>query len=161
MLRRLRKISAPLASRSRSWRYANLSLLLHLRHTSLVHSNRRPLGALANLHHLLQGGRGGDSQPLGEPLQHYRPYHSLLVRLISDRQLQSKPGASDWGQDTCLSTYCDLAQFHHKPGALPDRGRHTGFARHNVSPAAPAGELGRYTASVFACQWTTSHVSSA
>jgi hypothetical protein len=80
---------------------------------------------------------------------------------MADRQLQSKTSDTDLVRDACLSAFCDLAQFRHKPGALPDRGRHTGFARHNVSPAAPAGELGRYTASVFACQWTTSHVSSA
>ena len=36
-----------------------------------------------------------------------------------------------------------VAAFIAEPGAAPDRGRHPGFARHKVSPAAPAGELGR------------------
>lgn len=30
-----------------------------------------------------------------------------------------------------------------EPGAAPDRGRMTGFARHPALAAAPAGELGR------------------
>ena len=39
-----------------------------------------------------------------------------------------------------------VAAFIAEPNAAPDRGRHPGFARHKVSRAAPAGELGRSAA---------------
>ena len=72
----------------------------------------------ADLHCLRQRARGGDSQALGELLQQDRPYHSLLARLMEDRQLQSKLSDSDLVQDTCLSAYCDFAQFRHQTRRL-------------------------------------------
>jgi RNA polymerase sigma-70 factor (ECF subfamily) len=60
---------------------------------------------------LLQRAREGDYQALGELLEVYRPYLSLLARLKSDKCLQPKLGDSDLVQDTCLSAHRDFGQF--------------------------------------------------
>jgi RNA polymerase sigma-70 factor (ECF subfamily) len=60
---------------------------------------------------LLECARRGDERALGELLQLYRPYLSLLARLKTDRQLQAKLDDSDLVQDTCLSAHRDFAQF--------------------------------------------------
>jgi RNA polymerase sigma-70 factor (ECF subfamily) len=60
---------------------------------------------------LLQIARRGDAQALGELLELYRPYLSLLARLRADRQLQSKLSDSDLVQDACLSAHRDFHQF--------------------------------------------------
>ena len=53
------------------------------------------------------------------------------------------------GRGISILAWCQaVAAFIAEPGAAPDRGRITGFARVNVSPAAPAGELGRPAAEV-------------
>jgi len=60
---------------------------------------------------LLGQARRGEDQALGELLEFYRPYLSLLARLKSDRQLQAKLDHSDLVQDTCLAAHRDFAQF--------------------------------------------------
>jgi RNA polymerase sigma-70 factor, ECF subfamily len=60
---------------------------------------------------LLQLARNGSEQALGELLESYRPYLSLLARLRVDRQLQSKLSDSDLVQDACLSAHRDFPQF--------------------------------------------------
>ena len=72
----------------------------------------------ADQHYLLQRAGGVIVRRWGELLQQYRPYHSLLARLMADRQLQSKLSDSDLVQDTCLSAYRDFAQFRHQTRRL-------------------------------------------
>lgn len=60
---------------------------------------------------LLERARQGNEQALGDLLQYYRPYLSLLARLKSDRIPQSKLSDSDLVQETCLSAHRDFVQF--------------------------------------------------
>jgi RNA polymerase sigma-70 factor (ECF subfamily) len=60
---------------------------------------------------MLQRAQGGDERALGELLQLYRPYLSLLARIKADRQLQAKLDDSDLVQDTCLSAHRDFGKF--------------------------------------------------
>ncbi len=60
---------------------------------------------------LIQLARRGDEQAIGELLELYRPYLSLLARLRADCQLQSKLSDSDLVQDACLSAHRDFRQF--------------------------------------------------
>jgi RNA polymerase sigma-70 factor, ECF subfamily len=60
---------------------------------------------------LLARARAGEAEALGELLQYYRPYLSLLARLKADRQLKSKFDDSDLVQDTCLWAHRDFNQF--------------------------------------------------
>jgi RNA polymerase sigma-70 factor, ECF subfamily len=60
---------------------------------------------------LLVRARRGDGQALGDLLQYYRPYLTLLARLKTDRQLQAKFDDSDLVQDTCLWAHRDFNQF--------------------------------------------------
>ncbi len=60
---------------------------------------------------LLERVRHGDAQALGELLDSYRPYLSLLARLKADRQLQAKLDDSDLVQDVCLAAHRDFAHF--------------------------------------------------
>jgi RNA polymerase sigma-70 factor (ECF subfamily) len=60
---------------------------------------------------LLERARQGDEQALGDLLQAYRPYLSLLARLKTDRILQSKLSDSDLVQETSLAAHRDFSQF--------------------------------------------------
>jgi RNA polymerase sigma-70 factor (ECF subfamily) len=60
---------------------------------------------------LLERARGGDAPALGELLDAYRPYLSLLARLKTDRQLRAKVDDSDLVQDVCLAAHRDFAHF--------------------------------------------------
>lgn len=60
---------------------------------------------------LLKRARQGDEQALGDLLQAYRPYLSLLARLKTDRILQSKLSDSDLVQETSLAAHRDFARF--------------------------------------------------
>lgn len=60
---------------------------------------------------LLAQARGGEDAALGELLQSYRPYLSLLARLKVDQKLNAKLDDSDLVQDVCLSAHRDFAQF--------------------------------------------------
>jgi RNA polymerase sigma-70 factor, ECF subfamily len=60
---------------------------------------------------LLERARSGEENALGELLQAYRPYLSLLARLKADQQLKAKLDDSDLVQDTCLSAHRNFNQF--------------------------------------------------
>ena len=60
---------------------------------------------------LLAQIRSGNDQALGELLNYYRPYLSLLARLKTDRQLRSRFDDSDLVQDTCLWAHRDFNRF--------------------------------------------------
>jgi RNA polymerase sigma-70 factor (ECF subfamily) len=60
---------------------------------------------------LLELARGGDSVALGELLELYRGYLSLLARLQIGRRLQGKVDAADLVQDTFLEARRHFAQF--------------------------------------------------
>ena len=60
---------------------------------------------------LLEAAQDGNDSAIGELLQYYRPYLSMLARLKADRLLQSKLSDSDLVQETCLSAHRDFAQF--------------------------------------------------
>lgn len=64
-----------------------------------------------NPEQLLERARTGDVAAVGELLQFYRPYLSLLARLKADRKLSAKLDDSDLVQDTCLSAHRDFIQF--------------------------------------------------
>lgn len=60
---------------------------------------------------LLERAQLGDDRALGDLLQAYRPYLSLLARLKTDRILQSKLSDSDLVQETSLAAHRDFARF--------------------------------------------------
>jgi RNA polymerase sigma-70 factor (ECF subfamily) len=60
---------------------------------------------------LLDRARRGDLQAIGELLNAYRPYLSLLARLKSSRLTRTKLSDSDLVQETCLSAHRDFSQF--------------------------------------------------
>jgi RNA polymerase sigma-70 factor (ECF subfamily) len=88
-----------------AWRWVVRFLLLY-EGIPVLEKNRQ-----ADAEQLLQRARAGDDNALGELLQLYRPYLSLLARLKADRQLQHKIDDSDLVQDTCLSAHRDFTQF--------------------------------------------------
>jgi RNA polymerase sigma-70 factor (ECF subfamily) len=60
---------------------------------------------------LLQRARTGDGQALGQLLDLYRNYLTLLTRLQISRRLQSKVDAADLVQETFLKAYRSFGQF--------------------------------------------------
>ncbi|HVA47071.1 MAG TPA: sigma-70 family RNA polymerase sigma factor [Pirellulales bacterium] len=60
---------------------------------------------------LLRLSRGGDSAALGQLLELYRGYLSLLARLQIGRRLQGKVDAADLVQDTFLEAHRHFGQF--------------------------------------------------
>jgi RNA polymerase sigma-70 factor (ECF subfamily) len=60
---------------------------------------------------LLQSAREGDGAALGQILEHFRNYLTLLARLQVDRRLQSKVDESDLVQGVFLEAHRDFAQF--------------------------------------------------
>ena len=64
-----------------------------------------------NPNSLLEAAQHGNDLAIGELLQYYRPYLSLLARLKADRLLRSKLSDSDLVQETCLSAHRDFVQF--------------------------------------------------
>jgi RNA polymerase sigma-70 factor (ECF subfamily) len=60
---------------------------------------------------LIQRARSGSDSAVGQLLEFYRPYLSLLARVKADRQLQAKLDDSDLVQETCLSAHRDFPQF--------------------------------------------------
>jgi RNA polymerase sigma-70 factor (ECF subfamily) len=61
--------------------------------------------------HLLGLARNGDGVALGELLEIYRNYLSLLARLQVGRRLQGKVDPADLVQETFLEAHRDLRQF--------------------------------------------------
>lgn len=60
---------------------------------------------------LLDLARRGSSEALGQLLEMYRRYLSLLARLQIDQRLQGKVDASDLVQETFLDAHRDFARF--------------------------------------------------
>jgi RNA polymerase sigma-70 factor (ECF subfamily) len=60
---------------------------------------------------LLEQARAGDMQALGELLESYRSYLTVLARVQIGRRLQGKVDAADVVQDVFLGAYRDFAQF--------------------------------------------------
>lgn len=60
---------------------------------------------------LLPRAQAGDTSALGQLLDEYRGYLSILARLQLGRQLQSKVDASDIVQEAFLGAYRDFPQF--------------------------------------------------
>jgi RNA polymerase sigma-70 factor (ECF subfamily) len=60
---------------------------------------------------LLQSARHGDAAALGQLLELYRQYLTLLARLQINRRLQRKVDASDVVQETFLEAHRDFTQF--------------------------------------------------
>lgn len=60
---------------------------------------------------LIQLARSGDGQALGQLLDRYRNYLTLLARLQISRRLQSKVDAQDLVQDTFLKAHRHFDQF--------------------------------------------------
>ena len=68
-------------------------------------------GAEPRLAGLLLAARAGDGPALGQLLEGYRSYLTLLVRVQIGRGLQSKVDAADLVQDTFLEAYHTFARF--------------------------------------------------
>jgi RNA polymerase sigma-70 factor (ECF subfamily) len=60
---------------------------------------------------LIQQARAGDGQALGQLLELYRNYLTLLARLQLHRRLQSKVDATDLVQETFLKAHHHFGQF--------------------------------------------------
>src|SRR5262245_66165505 len=60
---------------------------------------------------LLGLARRGDGEALGQLLEAYRPYLTLLARVQIGRRLRGKADASDVVQDACLGAHRDFGQF--------------------------------------------------
>lgn len=60
---------------------------------------------------LLDQARAGDSEALGQLLESYRGYLTVLARIQIGRRLQGKVDAADVVQDAFLGAYRDFAQF--------------------------------------------------
>ena len=60
---------------------------------------------------LLQKARTGGSESIGQLLEPYRNYLTLLARLQIDRRLQGKVDSSDLVQETFLAAHRDIEQF--------------------------------------------------
>ena len=60
---------------------------------------------------LLESARGGDRVALGQLLELYRRYLTLLARLQIGRRLQGKVDAADLVQDTFLEAHRHFARF--------------------------------------------------
>ncbi len=60
---------------------------------------------------LLDQARGGDGQALGQLLESYRTYLTLLAQVQIGRRLQGKVDAADVVQDAFLGAYRDFRQF--------------------------------------------------
>ncbi len=61
---------------------------------------------------LLQLARRGDREALGQLLELYRNYLTLLARVAIDRQLRGKADPSDLVQETFLAAYRDFVQVY-------------------------------------------------
>jgi RNA polymerase sigma-70 factor, ECF subfamily len=60
---------------------------------------------------LLEKARKGETPSLGQLLEHYRAYLSLLARVQIGRRLQGKVDASDLVQEAFLGAHRDFPQF--------------------------------------------------
>src|SRR6476646_7604275 len=68
-------------------------------------------GASDDLDPLLRRARAGDTAALGELLERYRSYLTLLPRLHISRRLQGKADPADLVQETCLGAHRAFPRF--------------------------------------------------
>ena len=92
-------------------------------------SNRVP----RDLEQLLMQARAGKSSALGQLLECYRGYLTLLARVQVSRRLQGKVDATDLVQETFLEAYRTFAQFR---GTA--EGELACWLRHILASQAPA-----------------------
>lgn len=64
-----------------------------------------------NAEALLREARGGSSEPLGQLLQLYRNYLTILASTQLDRRLRRRMSPSDLVQETMLAAHRDFAKF--------------------------------------------------
>src|SRR5205807_263120 len=64
-----------------------------------------------NPEHLLQEARAGDANTLGQLLEMYRRYLSLLARVQIGQRLQGKVDAEDLVQETFLEAHRNFPRF--------------------------------------------------
>jgi RNA polymerase sigma-70 factor, ECF subfamily len=69
-------------------------------------------GVNAKVEQLLGEARAGDGPGLGQLLELYRNYLTLLARLQIGRRLQGKVDPADLVQETFLAAHRDFAHFH-------------------------------------------------
>jgi RNA polymerase sigma-70 factor, ECF subfamily len=60
---------------------------------------------------LLKKAKSGETEPLGELLQLYRNYLTILAATQLDRKLQQRMNASDLVQEAMLAAHCDFVKF--------------------------------------------------
>jgi RNA polymerase sigma-70 factor, ECF subfamily len=64
-----------------------------------------------NVKRLLEQARRGDGEPLGQLLQLYRNYLTVLATTQVDRRLRRRMSPSDLVQEAMLEAHCDFAKF--------------------------------------------------
>jgi RNA polymerase sigma-70 factor (ECF subfamily) len=69
---------------------------------------------------LIRLARKGNGQALGQLLELYRNYLTLLARLQISRRLQRKIDATDLVQETFLKAHRHFGQFRGTPQGTPD-----------------------------------------
>jgi len=64
-----------------------------------------------SIEHLVAKARQGETEPLGQLLQTYRNYLTILATTQLDRRLRRRMNPSDLVQETMLAAHCDFGKF--------------------------------------------------
>lgn len=65
----------------------------------------------SSIRHLVDKARQGETEPLGQLLQLYRNYLTILATTQLDRRLRRRMSPSDLVQEAMLAAHCDFAKF--------------------------------------------------
>jgi len=65
----------------------------------------------SRIEHLVAKARQGDTEPLGQLLQVYRNYLTILATTQLDRRLRRRMNPSDLVQEAMLAAHCDFVKF--------------------------------------------------
>jgi len=65
----------------------------------------------SSIGHLVDRARQGETEPLGQLLQLYRNYLTILATTQLDRRLRRRMSPSDLVQEAMLAAHCDFAKF--------------------------------------------------
>jgi len=65
----------------------------------------------SRIEHLVVKARQGETEPLGQLLQLYRNYLTILATTQLDRRLRRRMNPSDLVQEAMLAAHCDFAKF--------------------------------------------------
>jgi len=65
----------------------------------------------SSIRHLVDKARRGETEPLGQLLQLYRNYLTILATTQLDRRLRRRMSPSDLVQEAMLAAHCDFAKF--------------------------------------------------